>query len=166
MTDSPGRPEQTGDTDQRTALDGLKTQDHGNRTAPDALLTGETAIGTAPDVQHTQHEESRTAPDAAEQTVSLNTTQAAQQLGVDSRTVRRYISEGIRSAGGAILRLQARQVRSNRGPERQIYQTDLEAFKEGRDRAATEGQAVGGLVTRADEGHGLTTAVHIIAAEL
>src|SRR5260370_24226772 len=157
MTDSPGRPEQTGDTDQRTALDGLKTQDHGKRTAPDALLPGGTAIGTAPDVQHTQHEESRTAPDAAEQTVSLNTTQAAQQLGVDSRTVRRYISEGIRSAGGAILRLQARQVRSNRGPEWQIYQTDLEGFKEERERAATGSQAAARLQTRAQGSQGRTT---------
>src|SRR5436853_4145180 len=74
------------------------------------------------------------------QTLSLNTAQAGQQLGVDSRTVRRYITDGIRSAGGVIVRLEARQVRTNRGPEWQIYQTDLEQFKQERDRSATEGE--------------------------
>jgi hypothetical protein len=77
--------------------------------------------------------------------------QAAQQLGVDSRTVRRSIAEGIRNAGGAIVRLEARQVRSTRGPEWQIYQTDLEAFKQERDHAATEGQAAGQIRSAAEE---------------
>jgi len=137
MTDAHGRPEQTEDTDQRTASDAQQIEGRDQRTASDA-----------------------------QQTVSLNTSQAAQQLGVDSRTVRRYISEGIRSTNGAILRLQARQVRSNRGPEWQIYQTDLEDFKEERDRAATEGQAAGQVTRPAEESQALTTSIQIIAAEL
>lgn len=110
--------------------------------------------------------ETRTAPDAqqdgATQTVSLSTAQAAQQLEVDSRTVRRYISEGIRTAGGVTLRLKARLVRSNRGQEWQIYQTDLEQFRSERDRATTEG----GLATRGEESAALATSVQIISEEL
>lgn len=101
-------------------------------------------------------EENRTTTDALEQqTVSLNTAQAAQQLEVDARTVRRYITE---------KRLKARQVKSSRGLEWQIFQSDLDAFKEERDRAATEGQEAG--LTRAQESQALATTVGIIAAEL
>jgi chromosome segregation ATPase len=115
----------------------------------------------------------RTAPDAEhEQTISLSTAAAAQQLGVDPRTVRRYILEGIQRAGGGILRLEARQVRSGRGPEWQIYQSDLEKFKKERDQQATEGHAAGqaaGQVMRAEESQALTTlttSIQIIAEEL
>jgi DNA repair exonuclease SbcCD ATPase subunit len=101
----------------------------------------------------------------AEQTMSLNTAQAATQLGVDSRTVRRWITDGLHTPGGAILRLQARQVRSGRGPEYQIYQHDLEEFKAVRDRAATEGQAAS-PAARAEEQQALTTSISIISAEL
>ena len=103
---------------------------------------------------------------AAQQIMSLNTQQAAAQLGVDSRTVRRYISDGIRITGGAVLRLEARQVRSSRGPEWQIYQNDLEDFKRERDHAATEGSAAGQLTATQPESQALTTSINIIAAEL
>ncbi|EFH79633.1 helix-turn-helix domain-containing protein [Ktedonobacter racemifer] len=92
---------------------------------------------------------------ASQSEVSLTTTQAAAQLDVDARTVRRYITE---------RRLKARQVKSARGQEWQIYQSDLDAFKQERDRAATEGQEAG--LTRAEESQALTTTVGIIAAEL
>src|SRR6266536_3610121 len=112
--------------------------------------------------------EKRAATDAepAAQTMSLNTQQAAQQLAVDSRTVRRYISDGIRTASGALLRLQARQVRSTHGPEWQIYQNDLEDFKRERDHAATEGSAAGQLTAAQPESQALTTSINIIATEL
>ncbi len=123
--------------------------------------------------QAAEGQDTRTALDAQppadvqQQTMSLSTQQAAQQLGVDSRTVRRYIAEGIRTAGGGVVRLEARQVRSNRGPEWQIYQHDLEAFKEQRDRAATEGSAVGQLTAaQQPESQALTTSINIIATEL
>ncbi len=104
----------------------------------------------------------------AEQDISLTTQQAAVQLGVDSRTVRRYIAEGIRVTGGAIVRLEARQVQRGRGPEWQIYQTDLDAFKQERDRAATEGGTTGQLTRPAEESQSqaLTTSIHIISEEL
>jgi plasmid maintenance system antidote protein VapI len=98
--------------------------------------------------------------------MSLNTQQAAAQLGVDSRTIRRYIAEGIRITGGAILRLEARQVRSSRGPEWQIYQQDLENFKRERDHAATEGSTAGQLTTAQPESQALTTSITLIATEL
>ncbi len=102
-----------------------------------------------------------------EQTISLNTQQAGQQLGVDGRTIRRWITDGLRTSGGAILRLQARQVRNARGPEWQIYQTDLEAFKEERGQLATEGEAAGQLL-RAEENQSqaLATSIQIISTEL
>jgi len=121
---------------------------------------------TASDAQQTSDQETRIASDAPEQTVSLNTTLAAQQLGVDSRTVRRYIVEGIRTTGGAILRLEARQVRTNHGPEWQIYQTNLDTFKQQRDRAATEGQAAGQLMREGETSQALTTSVQLLATEL
>ena len=74
MTDAHGRPEQTEDTDQRTASDAQQIEGRDQRTASDA-----------------------------QQTVSLNTSQAAQQLGVDSRTVRRYISEALYCGGDTRL---------------------------------------------------------------
>ncbi len=151
MTDAHGRPEQTEDTDPRTPTAAQQTED--------------TEQWTTTAAQQTEDTEQRTTT-AAQQTVSLNTQQAAQQLAVDSRTIRRYITEGIRTAGGGIVRLEARQVRSNRGPEWQIYQTDLEAFKRERDRAATEGQAAGQLIRPAEESQALITSVQIIATEL
>lgn len=119
-------------------------------------------------------QEARTAPDAehAQLALSLTTAQAASQLGVDSRTVRRWITEGLRTAGGTILRLQARQVRTGRGPEYQIYQHDLEAFKEQRDHDATEGQAAGQLARPAAEESQsqalttLTASINLLGAEL
>jgi hypothetical protein len=95
----------------------------------------------------------------------MSTAQAAQALGVDSRTVRRWITEGLRTPGGAVLRLQARAVKNGR--EYQVYQSDLEDFKAARDRAATEGQAAGQLA-RSEENQSvaLTTSIQIIAAEL
>lgn len=114
--------------------------------------------------------ETGTTPDA-EQTVSFNTVQAAKLLGVDSRTVRRYITEGIHTPAG-IVTLVARQVRTNRGQEYQVYQTDLDDFKHARDRAATEGQAAGQLTRHAAEesqnqNHALmTSTIQIIAGEL
>jgi chromosome segregation ATPase len=105
-----------------------------------------------------------TQQDEAKQVVSLSTAQAAAQLGVNSRTIRRYITVGIVVAG-QIVRLQARQVRTNSGTEYQIYQTDLEQFRAERDRAATEGQAAG-LVSRAEESTALTTSIQIISVEL
>jgi hypothetical protein len=134
-----------------------------------------------PQEQEGNHkQDSRTTTDAADveqqqQTISVNTQQAAQQLGVDSRTVRRYIKDGIRLANGATLRLEARQVRSNRGPEWQIYQTDLDDFKEQRDRAATEGnpagqgqgqQAIQPVEESRSQSQALTTSINIIAEEL
>ena len=123
-----------------------------------------------PPAQDTQ--DNRTAPDAQitaahpQQTISLSTQQAAQQLGVDSRTIRRYIAEGIRTAGAGVVRLEARQVRSNRGPEWQIYQQDLEDFKRERDHAATEGSSTGQLIATQPESQALTTAITLIATEL
>jgi plasmid maintenance system antidote protein VapI len=110
----------------------------------------------------------RTAPDIqpAVQLMSLNTQQAAAQLGVERRTIRRYIAEGIRTTGGAVLRLEARQVRSSRGPEWQIYQHDLENFKRERDHAATEGSAAGPLTATQPESQALTTSITLIATEL
>ena len=136
------------------------------RTASDAQPKEVQEGGTAPDSQKTSDEETRIASDAPEQTMSLNTTQAAQQLAVDSRTVRRYIAEGIRCAGGVIVRLEARQVRTNHGPEWQIFQTDLEAFMRERDRAASVGQAAGQVMRPAEESQALTTSVQLLATEL
>jgi len=102
----------------------------------------------------------------SQQTLSLNTAQAGQQLGVDSRTVRRYITEGLRSAGGVIVRLEARQVLTNRGPEWQIYQTDLEQFKQERDRSATEGDKATQITRPAEQSQALTLSVQVLAAEL
>jgi hypothetical protein len=123
-----------------------------------------------------QEQTSRTTPDAdtsdtQEDTLSLNTQQVAQQLGVDSRTIRRYISEGLRTGGGSILKLKARQVRSSRGPEWQVYQTDLEAFKRERDRQATEGQPSTRVTIQESEIQSqalstLSTSLQIFAAEL
>lgn len=48
-----------------------------------------------------------------------DTEQAGQQLGVDGRTVRLSITEGLSSAGRVIVHLEARQVRINRGPAEQ-----------------------------------------------
>jgi chromosome segregation ATPase len=120
----------------------------------------------------TEGQESRIAPDAqAEQTISLSTNQAAQQLGVkDSRTVRRYITEGIHAADGSTIHLKARQVRTNRGPEYQIYQTDLDAFKQIKDQAATEGQEAGELTrqvqAQGSQSQALTTSIQLFAVEL
>ncbi len=116
-------------------------------------------------------EPQRTTPDdQPAQTMSLSTAQAAQQLGVDPRTVRRYIVDGIRAPGGGIIRLQARQVQTGRGQEYQVYQHDLEAFKAARDRAATEGQAAGQLArVAAEESQALTTlntSLNVLATEL
>ena len=123
-----------------------------------------------------QEQTSWTAPDAdaadtQEGTLSLNTQQVAQQLGVDSRTVRRYISEGIRTGAGSVLKLKARQVRNSRGPEWQVYQTDLEAFKRERDRQATEGQPSTRVAIQENEAQSqalgtLNTSLQIFAAEL
>jgi chromosome segregation ATPase len=136
MTDAHGRPEQAEDTDPRTPAAAQQTEDTDPRTTTDA-----------------------------QQTVSLNTQQAAQQLGVDSRTVRRYIAEGIRVSGRIVL-LEARQVRTQRGQEWQIYQTDLDQFKQQRDHAATEGQAAGQLTRAGEESQALTVSVQLIAVEL
>ena len=111
--------------------------------------------------------DTETPPDTpqAAQVVSLSTAQAAQQLGVNSRTVRRYITNGILVAG-TLRRLPARQVRTDGGQEYQIYQSDLEQFKAERDRAATEGQQAIGLTTRAEESTALATSIQIISEEL
>jgi hypothetical protein len=99
-----------------------------------------------------------------QQVISLNTQQAGQQLGVDGRTVRRYIAEGIHRAGGEILYLQARQVRGKNGQEWQIYQTDLEDFQRERNRLSTEGQPSSPLSRSVQESQPL--ALQIIATEL
>jgi hypothetical protein len=107
--------------------------------------------------------------EASEQTISLNAQQAGKQLSKDARTVRRYITDGIRLASGETLRLKARQVSTDRGPEWQIYQHDLETFKEQRDRSATAGQATSQLVRSADESQALSalsTSIQLISAEL
>ena len=114
-------------------------------------------------VEHTGSEEK------SAQTISLTALQAGKQLGKDARTVRRYITDGIRQANGEVLRLKARQVTTDRGPEWQIYQSDLDVFKEQRDRSATEGQATNQLVRSTDESQALaalSTSIHLISAEL
>lgn len=114
-------------------------------------------------VEHTAPEQN------SEQTVSLNAQQAGQQLGRDARTVRRYITHGIQQANGEALRLKARQVSSDRGPEWQIYQSDLDEFKALRDRSATEGQTTNQLVRSADESQALaalSSSIQLISAEL
>src|SRR5437764_2001607 len=141
--DTLGQPQGAKVPEKRTASDAQPKEELGTRTAPDTQKTDETS-----------------------QTVSMNSTQAGQQLGVDSRTVRRYIVEGIRTTGGAILRLEARQVRTNHGPEWQIYQTNLDTFKQQRDRAATEGQAAGQLMREGETSQALTTSVQLLATEL
>ncbi len=105
----------------------------------------------------------------SEQTISLTAQQAGKQLGKDARTVRRYITDGIRQANGEILRLKGRQVTSDRGPEWQIYQQDLEEFKALRDRSATEGQATSQLVRSGDESQALaalSASIQLISTEL
>jgi seryl-tRNA synthetase len=110
--------------------------------------------------ENSEHQQSQ---DPA-QTLSLNTNAAAQQLGVDSRTVRRYITDGLRLPGGDKVSLVARQVRSRNGEEWQIYQSDLEKFKEERDRAATEGHV--GTGQQENQSQALTTSIQIISTEL
>lgn len=117
-------------------------------------MTGQPTIEEQP-AQEPEKARIDTAQTMPANEVSLTTAQAAAQLGVDARTVRRWITE---------RRLKARQVQSGRGPEWQIYQSDLEAFKQGRDRAATEGVEVS--LTRAEESQALTTTVQVIASEL
>ena len=125
--------------------------------------------GQPRDDQKKKATDSPATTDAA-QDISVNTQQAAAQLGVDSRTVRRYITDGIRVTGGTIVHLQARQVQRGRGPEWQIYQSDLDAFKEQQDRAATEGGTTGQLTRTVEENQSqsqaLTTSIHVIAEEL
>src|SRR5204863_659452 len=74
--------------------------------------------------------------------------------------------DGIRSTGGVIVRLEARQVRTNRGPEWQIYQSDLEQFKKERDHAATEGEKATQITRPAEQSQALTLSVQVLAAEL
>jgi hypothetical protein len=106
-------------------------------------------------------------PQAAEQTVTLNTAQAAAQLGgVDPRTVRRWITVGLLTVDGTTLRLEARQVHSKRGTEYSIDQTALERFKEARDRAATEGQPAGQLAQPESQALALQTSIQAISDEL
>jgi chromosome segregation ATPase len=62
--------------------------------------------------------------------------------------------------------LQARQVRSGRGPEWQIYQTDLEKFKAERDHAALEGQEASQLSRPGEESQALSLSLQLIATEL
>ena len=111
-------------------------------------------------------------PDAAgsNQTISLTAAQAGKQLGKDARTVRRYITDGILQANGETLRLKGRQVTTGRGPEWQIYQNDLDAFKEQRDRSATEGQPAQQLMRSSGEESQalavLTASIQLISEEL
>ena len=101
------------------------------------------------------------------QTLSLSAQQAAEQLNVDGRTVRRYIAVGIR-VGGKMIRLEARQVRGKRGsPEWQIYQSDLDRFKAELDRGATEGQSSSDILAAEErQGQALSTSIQIISEEL
>lgn len=117
-----------------------------------------------PDAEKDQRQQTTTDALDASQTVSLNTQQAGQQLGVDGRTIRRWITEGLRAADGTVLHLEARQVRTGRGPEWQIYQTDLEQFKRERDHLATEGQSSGQIARSENPNQAL--AIQIISAEL
>jgi hypothetical protein len=131
----------------------------------------ELAAQQAEQQQNQQQQQAVPALDAeqhpGEQAVSVNTAQAAKQLGVDGRTVRRWITDGLHTAGGAILRLKARQVRNARGPEYQIYQHDLEEFKQERDRLATEGQDAGQLAAQQEsQSQAVTLSYQIISAEL
>ncbi len=114
-------------------------------------------------VEHTASEHS------SEQNISLTAAQAGQQLGTTARTVRRYITDGILLANGETLRLKARQVTSGRGPEWQIYLSDLHEFRGLRDRSATEGQTTNQLVRATDESPtlaALSASVQLISAEL
>jgi chromosome segregation ATPase len=114
-------------------------------------------------VEHTASEYS------SEQNISLTAAQASQQLGTTARTVRRYITDGILLANGETLRLKARQVTSGRGPEWQIYLSDLNEFKGLRDRSATEGQTTNQLVRSTDESStlaALSSSIQLISAEL
>lgn len=109
-----------------------------------------------------EHYENGIATDAqrqAEQQTSLTTAQAAKVLGVDSRTMRRWIEEG---------RLPGRWVQKGRNAGYQVLQSDLEEFRHQRERAATEGKPMGGQLMRGgEESQALTTsAIHIIAGEL
>jgi hypothetical protein len=108
---------------------------------------------------------------AGEQQISLSTQQAAAQLGrVDSRTVRRWISDGVHLPDGTILYLKARHVQTKRGPVLQIYQEDLEEFKAARDRAATEGLPAPAGETRAvqqeSQSQAISASIQLFAAEL
>lgn len=114
-------------------------------------------------------EENKTSTDA-EQTVLLNSAQAAQQLEVDARTIRRYINEGIHTADGSSLRLEASQVRTSRGLEWQISQNDLNEFKQAKDHAATQGQSAAQIHARiamqAEQSQAYTLPLQMFATEL
>lgn len=80
------------------------------------------------------------ASEDAAQSVALTTAQAAIILAVDTRTVRRYITDGICGPGGVAMRLPARQVRTKSGHEWQFSKDDLEVFAAVRATQATEGE--------------------------
>jgi hypothetical protein len=107
------------------------------------------------------------APSEGGQAVSLNTAQSGKLLGVDGRQIRRYITEGLANPSGRPLFLTARRITTSRGQEWAIYEHDLIAFKQERDRAATEGQT-SEQIQRADEerSQALTLSYQVIAAEL
>lgn len=116
----------------------------------------------------TQEDETRhTASEGATQSVALTTAQAAIAFGVDTRTVRRYITDGIRGPGGVVMKLPARQVRTKSGHEWQIQQSDLETFKAVRDSQATEGEASSHLVRQGPGSQEIAVAaIQMISAEL
>jgi chromosome segregation ATPase len=115
--------------------------------------------------------QSWTAPDAQAtgQTISLSTLQAAQQVSVNERTIRRWIDSGVHLANGEILRLKARYVQTKRGQELQIFQNDLEEFLQDRNRSATEGRAAGekrAVQQLQEQQQSLSTSLQLLSAEL
>lgn len=103
----------------------------------------------------------------AAQSVALTTAHAAIILAVDTRTVRRYITDGIRGPGGVAMRLPTRQVRTKSGHEWQISQDDLEVFAAVRATQATEGEDSSHVLRQDADSQGIAVAaIQMISTEL
>lgn len=103
-------------------------------------------------------------PRTAQQTITLSTEQAASQLGVDARSVRRYINNGIRLPDGTYVKLRAKLVH---GQNWVIDQIDLDAFIEVRDHAKVDGITSDELRnTGQDQTQALQSLSNLFAAEL
>ena len=142
-------------------------EDQGHLQMPRS--SSETSQELATPVAPQGHEDGTAPSDAegANQSVAMTTAQAAVALGVDTRTVRRYITDGIRGPQGVVMKLPARQVRTKSGHEWQIQQGDLEAFMAVRDSQATEGEASSHLIRQEPASQGIAmAAIQMISTEL